>query len=174
MIKFYCWYSKLCNIHHPCILGMDTLKTTSTSWENGKYGLSEHTCLSVYRDPFLPLPPVKIIKSGKYNRMPILIGHTRNEGSKTSILPSNLTIIIIGEVWNTEFDTSVCVHSMPKWLSQRWKLWCVLLVYGMYKVFTLSFFWLMHFPLSSNQNEKGCFPDNSSERHSACCAFAEF
>ena len=53
--------------------------------------------------------------------------------------------------------------------AQRWKLWCVLFVHGLDMVFTL-----MHFPLGSNQNGKGCFPDISSERLSACCAFAEF
>ena len=40
--------------------------------------------------------------------------------------------------------------------------------------FYVELFLLTHSPLSSNQNGKGCFPDISSERHSACSAFAEF
>ena len=84
-----------------------------------------------------------------------------------------LTIYIIRLTLNTEFDTSVCVHSMHKWQSQRWQLWCVLLVYGLGKVFTLSFFWLMHFPLSGNQNGKGCFPDVSSSFLHFCIIFGE-
>ena len=47
---------------------------------------------------------------------------------------------MIGNVFNAEFDTSICVYSMSKWQSQRWKLWCALLVCGLDKVFTVSFF----------------------------------
>ena len=32
----------------------------------------------------------------------------------------------------------------------------------------------MHFLLCDNQNGKGCSPDTSSKRHSACCAFEKF
>ena len=58
---------------------------------------------------------------------------------------------------------SVCPACIPTWNIFECTLWCVLIVYGLRKVFTLTFFWLMHFPLSSNQNGKGCFPDVSSK-----------
>ena len=32
----------------------------------------------------------------------------------------------------------------------------------------------MHFLLCGNQNGKGCSPDISSKRHSACCALEKF
>ena len=53
---------------------------------------------------------------------------------------------------------------MSRWLILACALWCVLLVYDLDKVFTLSFFWSMFFPLRSNQNGKGCFPNVSSEK----------
>ena len=53
---------------------------------------------------------------------------------------------------------------MSRWHILECALWCALLIYGLDKVFTLRFFWLLHFPLSTHQNRKGCFPDVSSER----------
>ena len=56
----------------------------------------------------------------------------------------------------------VCVHGMSRWHNLECALWCVLLVFGLDKVFTLRFLWFMHFPLSCNQNGKGRFADVSS------------
>ena len=53
---------------------------------------------------------------------------------------------------------------MSRWLILACALWCVLLVNDLDKVFTLSFFWLLHFPLSNYQNRKRCFPDVSREK----------
>ena len=58
----------------------------------------------------------------------------------------------------------VCVHGMYRWHNLECALWCVLLVFGLDKVFTLRFFLIDAFPLSSNQNEKGYFPDVSNAK----------
>ena len=34
----------------------------------------------VKKDPFIPENPIELIKKGNFNKMPTLIGHTKNEG----------------------------------------------------------------------------------------------
>ena len=34
----------------------------------------------VKKDPFIPENPIDIIKKGQFNKMPTMIGHTKNEG----------------------------------------------------------------------------------------------
>ena len=34
----------------------------------------------VKKDPFIPESPIQLIKKGKFNKTPIMIGHTKNEG----------------------------------------------------------------------------------------------
>ena len=35
----------------------------------------------VKKDPFIPESPIQIIKQGKFNKTPIMTGHTKNEGT---------------------------------------------------------------------------------------------
>ena len=35
----------------------------------------------VKKDPFIPENPVELIKKGQFNKMPTMIGHTKNEGT---------------------------------------------------------------------------------------------
>ena len=81
------------------------------------------------------------------------------------------TIIIIGDVWNTEYD-SLCPQHSQMADSEVGTLVCPFCIYGLDKVFMLVFFdWCIFFPMRNNQNGKGCSPNISNERHSA---FAEF
>jgi hypothetical protein len=34
----------------------------------------------VKKDPFIPESPIDLIKKGQFNKMPTIIGHTKNEG----------------------------------------------------------------------------------------------
>ena len=40
----------------------------------------------VKKDPFIPENPIELIKKGNFNKMPTLIGHTKNEGIYTKCL----------------------------------------------------------------------------------------
>ena len=42
----------------------------------------------VKKDPFIPESPTELIKKGQFNRMPTIIGHTKNEG-KTNLAKTN-------------------------------------------------------------------------------------
>ena len=76
--------------------------------------------------------------------------------------------------WNIQPWTFLS-GNFPPWNFISRKILAFLTVYGLGKVFTLTFFWLMPFPLSSNQNEKGYFPYVSSEKtYSLLCFSAIF
>ena len=91
----------------------------------------------------------------------------------------HLTIYIIRVTLNTESDPfSLWPHHAQMAESELLTLVCPLdkvfiwFLYGLDKVFTLSFFWLMHFLLSSNKKEKGVFLMFSMKRHTVCYIFA--
>ena len=50
----------------------------------------------VKKDPFIPESPIQLIKKGKFNKTPIMIGHTKNEGKIClSITKSNNNTVAI-------------------------------------------------------------------------------
>ena len=89
----------------------------------------------------------------------------------TAVYP---TIIIIGDVWNTEFDTLWLSPRSVKSADQTWQMAPWQKAGGLRINNSGVSLWSLVPCTGSNQIGKGCFPPWSSERNTACCTSAEF